>query len=196
RGSVNALAALGKIQRIATLAITGALRTTPNDLLDAHAGVLPIEQLLQKACHRAIVRIATLDSTNPAAELAHKYRRSPARTHITSIQHLIEIFNIDPTNFETIPPKTEPLTQEPLFHLTISKNIEESLELELNDNAAYKIYTDGAAQDGQVAAAAVRIGSDGSSKKLTYHLGTEEEYDSTDAEAVGCLLGIWLMRQP
>jgi len=38
-GSVGALRALQKIQRVATLAITGALRTTPTDLLDAHAGL-------------------------------------------------------------------------------------------------------------------------------------------------------------
>jgi len=45
-GSVKALKEFKKIQRIATLAITGALRTTPNELLDSHAGLLPINLLL------------------------------------------------------------------------------------------------------------------------------------------------------
>src|SRR6266540_1730281 len=42
-GSVSALRSLQKIQRVATIAITDALRTTPTDLIDAHAGLLSME---------------------------------------------------------------------------------------------------------------------------------------------------------
>ena len=50
-GSVGALKGLQKTHRVAILAINGALRTTPTDLLDAHAGTLPIELTLLKVCH-------------------------------------------------------------------------------------------------------------------------------------------------
>src|SRR6266540_1239061 len=63
-GSVGMLRALQKIQRVATVAITGALCTTPTDLLDAHAGLLPMEPALSKVCHRAAVRIVTLPNTH------------------------------------------------------------------------------------------------------------------------------------
>jgi hypothetical protein len=62
-GSVGALKALKKVQRMATLAITRALRTTPNDLLDSHAGILPIELVLSKVCFRSTVRLLTLQKT-------------------------------------------------------------------------------------------------------------------------------------
>jgi hypothetical protein len=52
-GSVKALTELMKIQRIVTNAINGALRTTPTDLLDPHAGLLPMELLLKKICHHS-----------------------------------------------------------------------------------------------------------------------------------------------
>ena len=55
-GSVGALRNLEKIQRIATLAITGTLRSSPNDYVDIHANVLPMDLALLKACHNAIVR--------------------------------------------------------------------------------------------------------------------------------------------
>jgi len=41
-GSVATLRALQKLQQMATLAITGTLRTTPTDFLDMHAGTLPM----------------------------------------------------------------------------------------------------------------------------------------------------------
>ena len=54
-GSVRALRSMGKIQRIATQAIMGGLWTSPNDLLDAHAGVLPANLTLERICHPAAV---------------------------------------------------------------------------------------------------------------------------------------------
>ena len=58
--SVRALKLMGKIQRIATWAITGGLWTSPNDILDTHAGVLPVNLMLERICHSATVRTATL----------------------------------------------------------------------------------------------------------------------------------------
>ncbi|KAH6899298.1 hypothetical protein BKA70DRAFT_1115589, partial [Coprinopsis sp. MPI-PUGE-AT-0042] len=40
-GSVRAMKMMTKVQRMATLAITGAMRSTATDVLDAHAGIPP-----------------------------------------------------------------------------------------------------------------------------------------------------------
>ena len=53
--SVRALKSMGNIQCIATLAIIGGLWTSPNDLLDAHARVLPVNLMLEHICHATIV---------------------------------------------------------------------------------------------------------------------------------------------
>src|ERR1700678_1772183 len=73
-GSAGALRGLQKIQRIATLAITGTLRTSPNDFVDAHSGVLPMELALIKACHTALVRSLTLLSTNPMHQVVQEVK--------------------------------------------------------------------------------------------------------------------------
>ena len=63
--SVTALHNLQKIQCTTALAITGMLRTSPNDLTNIHANILLIELALKKACHNAIIRHQTLPNTNP-----------------------------------------------------------------------------------------------------------------------------------
>ncbi|KAH6908836.1 hypothetical protein BKA70DRAFT_1029266, partial [Coprinopsis sp. MPI-PUGE-AT-0042] len=45
-GSVRALKLMARVQRMATLAITGYMKSTANDLLDAHAGIPPTAILL------------------------------------------------------------------------------------------------------------------------------------------------------
>ena len=44
-----------KLQRLTSLAIVGGTKLTPTDLLDAHAGLFPIELMLLRICHRAAV---------------------------------------------------------------------------------------------------------------------------------------------
>ncbi|KXN82217.1 hypothetical protein AN958_02595 [Leucoagaricus sp. SymC.cos] len=69
-GSVRMLKEMEKIQRIAALTIIGALRTMPNDILDAHAGLTPVELMLNKICHCNVLRTYTLSATNPVSTIA------------------------------------------------------------------------------------------------------------------------------
>ena len=76
-GSVQALRNLKKLQCMATLAITGTLRTLPNDYVDIHARTLPMKLALLKACHSAIVCSLTLPDTNPVHQIIQKAKRNP-----------------------------------------------------------------------------------------------------------------------
>lgn len=67
-GSLGTVKHLTSVQRIALLAITGAMRSTTTDLLEVHANVLPITLLLQNTCHRAIVHMSALPNTHPLHE--------------------------------------------------------------------------------------------------------------------------------
>jgi hypothetical protein len=51
QGSKGAAERLAKVQRIATLSITGAMNSTATDTLNAHANLLPTDLLLQRTCH-------------------------------------------------------------------------------------------------------------------------------------------------
>ena len=64
-GSVGVACRLTSVQQIATMAITGALRTSATDVLEAHADLWPIEILLHRICHRVALWLAALLETHP-----------------------------------------------------------------------------------------------------------------------------------
>ncbi|KAF8807109.1 hypothetical protein BYT27DRAFT_7099039, partial [Phlegmacium glaucopus] len=184
---------------MATLAVTGTLRTTPNDLLDAHAGLLPTDLMLKKICHQALTRICALPPTNPAALQALKYHDRPARKHLTNIQHLLKIFGIDPSVMEDIPAAAKPPSYKLPIDIVIANSKEESIEEEARDDATIRIYTDSSSQNGFVGTAAVMYHPRNRvilepSKVLRYRLGTDEEYSVWDVEAAGGLMALWLLR--
>jgi len=101
-GSVGLLNILQKTQRLATISIVGALRSTPSDLLDAHSGVLPMELMLWKSCHQALVRLLTLPKSHPLHKTIQKAKTLPPNKHLSPIDQLLEIFKLHGKTIETI----------------------------------------------------------------------------------------------
>jgi hypothetical protein len=56
---------LRSVQRRAALAITGALRSTPTDVLDVYVHLLPVRYLIDKVRAGAALRLVTRPPTNP-----------------------------------------------------------------------------------------------------------------------------------
>ena len=195
-GSVRALRSMGKIQRIATRAITGGLWTSPNDLLDTHAGVLPANLMLERICHSAAVRTATLPASHPLRSMVRGYSKTPAKTHLSPLQKLIERFKIRPKRFETIRPDPRPPTYKRTFAATIADSKEESIKEEAKDDSDVRIYTDGSGFEGNVGAAAVlyRKGAKEPEKVLRYHLGSLKKHTTFEGEAVGSILAAWMLQ--
>ena len=90
---------------MATIAINGALRTTPTDILDIHAGIMPLECTMLKVCHRALVRLCTLPELHPLHQVIREYRSVHARKHRMPLHKLMDLFpEIHPDKLETITP--------------------------------------------------------------------------------------------
>jgi hypothetical protein len=64
-GSAKVTRQLATLQRVATTAISGGLRTSPTEALDACAYLLPASMNIDKWCHRAFIRMATLPKDHP-----------------------------------------------------------------------------------------------------------------------------------
>ena len=75
-GSAAAVRQLAKVQRAGTMAITGGLRTSPRDALDACACTIPAKQLAEKWCHSVAVRLSTLPPARPLYKMV-KVKRQP-----------------------------------------------------------------------------------------------------------------------
>ena len=194
-GSVNALRQLQKTQRIATLAITGSLRTSPNDLLDVHAGLLPMDLALLKACHNAMVRMLTLPNTHPLHRIIKHAKRHPPDKHTSPIDQLLKTLGLIGTNMETIYPCLGKDDAPNIFSTETAKTREVSINLERNDKADYRIYSDGSGHSGGIGAAAIlyKKGQARPLKSLQVYLGPVEKHTTYKAETAGGILATWIL---
>ncbi|KIJ90820.1 hypothetical protein K443DRAFT_40860, partial [Laccaria amethystina LaAM-08-1] len=174
----------------------GGLRTSPNDLLDAHAGVLPVNLMLERICHTATIRAVTLPRGHPIRAMVRGYSKAPAKTHLTPLQKLIERYKIKPSRLETIMPDPRPPTYKKTFTVTIAKSKEESIKDEKEDDADIRVYTDGSGYEGSVGAAAVlyRKGITEPVKTLRFHLGSLKKHTTYEGETVGSILAVWMLQ--
>ena len=195
-GSVAAFKNLQKAQRIATLAITGTLRTSPNDFIDIHSRIYPMELALLKACHSAMVRLLTLPDTHPLHQIIRAAKRRPPIKHLTPIDYHLKLFALANTKVETIQPTACLPRRNSQFSTKIEPDREDSIRYELRDDADYKIFSDGSGQDNGIGAAAILYKKNRARplKLLQYYLGTPTEHNTYEAEAVGALLALWLIR--
>jgi len=194
-GSVSALKALQKVQRLATLAITGALRSTPTDLLDAHAGVLPIELALSKVCFGSTVRLLTLPETHPIWKVVKRARQTQPKKHPGPIDLLLWGYKLEKENVETLTPVRCNPRRLMLFKVTIPRSREESIDCEKNDTSDFRVYADGSGYEGGVGAAAV-IYKKGQRTPISHrkaHLGDMTKHNTYESEAVGAILATWLV---
>jgi hypothetical protein len=191
-GTVGVLKILQKTQRLATISIMGAFRLTPTDLLDMHAGVLPMELVLRKACHRAIVRMLTLPDSHPLYQIIRKAKLTPPNKHLSPINQLISIFKLRRKTIETITPLTKACRNRFTTEIAVSRK--DSIAQEVKDDADFKIFSDGSGQDGYVGASAViyRKGVRRPVGHLKAHLGPSTKHTTYEGEVVGDILGLWL----
>lgn len=152
-GSAGALRQLRKTQRIATLVITGKLRTTPTDFIDAHAGILPIELALLTGA--TILRMLTLPDTHPLHSRVKSLRENPPAKHKGPISNRFKTSEINHEKFETILPVVQYSLHIPDFSTTVASRRDDSITFEKNDTADLKVFSDGSGFNDGVGAAAI-----------------------------------------
>ena len=137
-GSVGILRNLQKAQIIATTPITGTLRSAPTNLLDAHAGLLRMELVLMKACHRAMTRMLTLPNSHPLHNTIMKAKWNPPDKHLSPLDQLIKIFKMRNLKLETIDLTVRNKAENNTYTMVITKSREDSISFEHYDIADYK----------------------------------------------------------
>ena len=197
-GSVGVLRNLEKTQHLAMTAITGTMRSAPTDLLDAHAGLLPMELALKKACYRAILRTLTLPQSHPLHRIIRKAKRHPPEKHLGPLDELIRIFKLRNINFETIDPERQNFAGIMVFkpNTNIAPTRDISIAFKLTDNADYKAFSDGSGQENGIGASAIlyKRGFVRPIKEIQAYLGPKTKHNTYKAEATGALLAIWIIR--
>ena len=82
---------LAGVQRQALLTMTGGMRSTATDVMEAHAEVLPFDLLIDKLCCRAAIRLCTLPASHPLAPHLGRAARYVKR-HRSALHELLNAY--------------------------------------------------------------------------------------------------------
>jgi ribonuclease HI/exonuclease III len=195
QGTAGVARQLATLQRAGATAITGGLRTSPTDALDACAFLLPATLNADKWCHRSLTRLATLPQEHPLYKTVKSKATLNTFRHSTPIHHLLRQYDINPRHIEKIP--TAP--RDPIhigitpFVISIPESREDSTEEAEAAEEEVQIFTDGSATEGKVGAAAILLRAGKPARILHLCLGTEDEHTVHEAESIGILLGLHLV---
>jgi ribonuclease HI len=185
KGSVNKLA---RIQRQAALDITGALKTTANDTLNAHANLLPFPLLVSKLVHRAAVRLACLPDSHPLAAKVKKAAKRYVKHHRSPLHEMMHAYGLDPERMEKIQTVVFGPKWNPAFDTRIPRNKEQAIEEVRTDGAEVVVFSDGSCIDGGVGAAAVLYKNGKENRSARLYLGPESEHTVFEAELAGAAI--------
>ncbi|KNZ77457.1 Putative 115 kDa protein in type-1 retrotransposable element R1DM [Termitomyces sp. J132] len=183
-----------RVQRMGALQITGALRTTPTDLLEAHAGIEPMDLRIQRMCVTAAARIAAMPDTHPLRKPAEKAARFVKR-HRAPLHYLMKVLGEHPKNMETIEIVQLPPDWECPVTVVLGESKDEAEERERNNRADVRIYTDGSGHHGNIGAAAVLYREGQKAKVMRKRIGGEEKHTVFKGECVGQAMGFELLRR-
>ena len=195
-GNRHAVNRLASVQRPGALAIVGGLRTSPSDSLCAHANITPMNLEVEKHCGRAALRLATLPGQHPLTKLVRKCAKRKVKKHKSPLHSLANAYEMSPESHESIPVAIRNPSRigKELFRIHIPSSKEESKREDAEAPEHVRIYTDGSAHDGTVGAAAIVTRDGKNIGKLRYHLGKDSEHTVFEAELVGILLGLQLIK--
>lgn len=194
RGSAGAAATLARVQRTAALHIAGGMRTSPTDLLNPHADLLPMELLIDKWCHREALRLASLLATHPLyRSILNASKRLPKRLP-SPMHNILNAYHIRPQEMEKIQAYRHNTRWHSHYTIHIADSKEAAIEAEARDRSEVKIFTDGSGFKKTIGAAAVLFRG-GQTRSLRYRLGEDTEHTVFEGEVVGSGLGTELLRR-
>jgi len=194
-GAAKVVKQLTTIQSSGALAVTGGLRTSASDALNAEAFLLPMTHLIDKWHHRATVRMATLPPEHALYKAINRKLAGAVKRHRSPINTLLATYGCDPRKFEKLPAVArDPMLRSMLpFEISIADSREESIRETEHAEEEIQVFTDGSAMNGKVGAAAVLLRTGNAPCMLHIHLGPETKHTVHEAELAGMLLGMHLI---
>ena len=193
RGSKGIATKMTQIQRVAALAITGAMRTSPTDSIETHANLLPIPLLMQRLLFSLTLRLASLPSKHPLHSLVRRTAKRNVKHHKTALHWLLHGLAINPDKTETVSPHTVHPTALTPFLTQIAASKDDAKKEFAQCRSRTMIFTDGSCRNGKVGTAASLFINHEHVATLCYHLGKSAEHTVFEAEAVGLILAAQLL---
>ena len=196
KGSVAVTNKLRSTQRKAAKTITGALSTTAGDVLDIHTDLLPVDLLLSKILFRAAVRICSLPPAHPLHNAIRRAARRSIKRHRSPLHNLLHLSKLSPNAVETISTVRRSPGYVEAFDSFICDSKDQALEVAraLERHYPVQVFCDGSGFEGGVGASAVLYENNRITKTLHYHLGSELEHTVYEAEGIGIVMALHLLK--
>lgn len=184
---------LALVQQIATLAITGAIQSISNTVLNVHAFLPLLHLAVCTHCFWAILRISTLSDNHPLGPIIQKTGKRNCVHQQSPIHRLLITFpEVNPLQTEKIPLTGQaPWLLPPLPHKIIANQaaaVEQAKDIP--NTHVFCIYTDGLGLNSQARASAVLYYYFEEQASLQYHLGPLLEHTVHKVEGVAATLGL------
>ena len=194
RGTVGTMKKMESVQRKAAIQATGALRSTPSDLLFAHADMPPLAYHIKQICQNSALRIATLLEEHPLHKIARRSSKICPKRHPSPLHSIFRAAKVVTDDIETI----DTLRRHPSWNPPIPFKVEPTkaaaLKAERDREVDLKLYSDGSAHDGHVGAAAILLNGFRPMRVARHYLGPITKHTVHEAEGVGQLLALGLLR--
>ncbi|EUC60976.1 reverse transcriptase from transposon X-element protein, putative, partial [Rhizoctonia solani AG-3 Rhs1AP] len=165
------------------------MKSTPVTSLDAHLDLLPMHLLMNEACQRAAIRLAAIPPSHPLYRAVAKCATGRKR-YPPPLQNILQFTGVNPSNFEHRPPSRRPI---PCTRPERFPDRDLATSSAWADTAHLQVFTDTAAGNLGIAAAAVLWDSDGRELRTGLRLGDAGSLSVLDAEIVGVLLAAHLV---
>src|SRR5882724_10080270 len=153
KGTRGFISKLANIQRQAALHITGALRSTPTDTIDACADMLPFHLLVEKLTYNVAMRLVTLPQSHPLGRHMAQAARRYVKSHHAPLHEIMHAFKLNPADFESIKPCTGGIKDDHTFTIHILGSKEEAKQAVEADRSEIVVFSDGSGHEGGIGAA-------------------------------------------
>jgi hypothetical protein len=196
RGTVKITKNLTSVQRAGALAITGGLRTSPTDSIDALAFLLPFVKTINTWCYRAALCLASLPDKHPLRKPVNICAKRMVKKHLSPLHNLLRTLDANISEIDTKPTKTHNPSKLPNlpFEVSIPPDKESSKREAQENTDEIQVYSDGSIIDDKVGAAAILTRPGKEHRTLHLHLGKSSEYTIYDVELAGLSMGIHLIK--
>ncbi|CCA75678.1 hypothetical protein PIIN_09668 [Serendipita indica DSM 11827] len=196
-GSIAITKKLQAVQRRAAISITGAIRTTAGDTLDAHLNMLPIKETLRLTCQKAAAQQASLPATHPLSKFVKRASRGLLQRHNAPLHRIFHSIDSKVDDLKTITPAScNPNATNP-FTISIEESRMLAKEVDNNSNGNNErvvVYTDGSGMEGIIGAGAVLYRDRVRIRSARFLLGEDTEHTVHEGELVGIALGVQLAK--
>jgi hypothetical protein len=193
KASQRTMSKMATVQRQAAPHATGALAMTPNEVLNAHANLPPIEATVHQVLQQSTLRLAMLAKTHPLTPYVRRASKRYVKAHRSPLHELFDAYKIRPERMEKIKNVRKGPRYEPSFRIKIAKDKDAAKRWAEANEAEYQIFSDRSVIEGQVGVAAVLYLNGILQSTLRYHLGLATEYGIAEAELVGEVMAAYML---